>query len=141
MEITIATTMMGVLLGTVGLTQKSETNAIKEVIAAFALAGDNNDAASMEEYLDDNFRIVMNRLFGSKTVSVMPRAAYLAKIKAGELGGDKRKVTVEEIMMNGAVASAKVTLEGTKMTFTSLLTLIRDESGSWKLVSDVPSVK
>jgi len=141
MENTIAMTIMGVLATTIGLAQTTETKSVQEVITAFAMAGDNSDAEGIERYLDDNFRIVLNRLFGSNTVSVMPRSLYLEKIRSGEFGGDRRKVTVESVVINGTTASAKVTFEGTKMTFVSLLTLIQNEAGSWRLVSDVPIVR
>lgn len=141
MEHSIAITLMGMLVGTVALSQTSESTLVKETITAFAKAADNSDAADMEQYLDENFRIVMNRLFGSNTVNIMPREVYLEKIRTKEFGGENRKIQIEEVIMNGATACAKVTFQGAKMTFVSLMTLIKSESGTWKLVSDVPTVK
>jgi hypothetical protein len=141
MENTIAFTLLSLMVATVVGAQPSVSADIKETIAAFAKAGDDRDAATMEKYLDENFRIVMNRLFGSAAVTILSRSVYLEKIKNKEFGGDKRKVTVEEIVLNGTSACAKVTFAGTKMTFVSLITLVKSESGQWKLVSDVPVVK
>ena len=121
--------------------QSSEEKAIQEAIIGFAKAGDINDAEKLASYLDDNYRVVMNRLFGSSEVTVMSRETYLEKIKTKEYGGDKRKVEVESIIVNGTTASAKVSFVGAKMTFVSSLTLIEDANNQWKLVSEVPIVK
>lgn len=121
--------------------QSADEKAIKETILAFSKAGDKNDAEKLASYLDDNYRVVMNRLFGSREVSTMSKEEYLEKIRTKEYGGDNRKVNVETIVLNGSTASAKVSLVGSKMTFVSILTLIQDENKDWKLVSDVPVVK
>lgn len=121
--------------------QSSDKKAIKQTITAFSKAGDTNDADKLATYLDDNYRIVMNRLFGSTEVAVMPKEVYLEKIETKEYGGDDRKVKIGPIALNGTTASAKVSFIGTKMTFVSLLTLIKDGSNQWKIVSDVPIVK
>jgi ketosteroid isomerase-like protein len=121
--------------------QSSDEKAIKQTILEFSKAGDANDADKLATYLDDNYRIVMNRLFGSAEVSIMPKDVYLEKIKTKEYGGDSRKVDIESIMLNGTTASAKVSFVGTKMTFVSILTLIKDGNNQWKIVCDVPIVK
>jgi ketosteroid isomerase-like protein len=120
--------------------QSSESQAIKKVIIAFAKAGDNNDATTLGKYLDTNYRVVMNRLFGSTEVSVMPREVYLDKIKSKEFGGDDRKLKIEDINVNGTNASTKVTFKGSKMTFVSIILLVKDGNGQWKLISEVPMV-
>lgn len=121
--------------------QKSEMENIEKVITKFAKAGDENNADELANYLDDNYRIVMNRLFGSTEVSVMPKSVYLEKIASKEYGGDKRVLTIENMVINGTTASAKVTFKGTKMIFISLLVLIQDSDGDWKLICDTPIVK
>lgn len=121
--------------------QSTEVKDIKQVITAFSKAGDKNDSKKLESYLDENYRIVMNRLFGSKSVSVMDKTTYLEKIKSKEYGGDNRTLTIENIVINGTTASAKVTFKGTKMTFVSILVLIQNEEGKWTLISDTPIVK
>lgn len=121
--------------------QNPDEKAISETILSFSKAGDKNDADKLSTYLDDNFRIVMNRLFGSSEVSVMTKDIYLEKIRTKEFGGDTRKVEIESIVLNGSTASAKVSFTGTKMTFISILVLIKDGNGQWKLINDVPVVK
>ena len=122
------------------MAQKSEEKAIKNVITAFAKAGDQNDASALASLLDDNYRLVMNQLFGSKEVSIMPRAVYLKKIKNKEFGGDQRTLTFKEIILNGNTAMAKATFAGKKMTFESLLVLVKNSNGEWKLISDIPVI-
>lgn len=117
-----------------------ENKKITSVIVAFSKAGDVNNAKELSNYLDDNYRVVMNRLFGSKSVSVMSKAEYVEKIETKVFGGDKRVVTVEQIIMNGTTAVAKVVFKGEKATFHSLMTLLKDASGRWLLVSDTPTV-
>jgi len=91
--------------------------------------------------LDNNYRIVMNRLFGSTEVSVISRDVYLEKIRMKEFGGDNRKVEIESIVQNGATASAKVSFIGSEMTFISILTLLKSGDDQWKLLSELPVVK
>lgn len=123
-----------------GMAQENETAKIKEVISAFSKAGDAQDYKSLDNYLDDNYRVVMNRLFGSQELSVMPKSTYLDKIKSKEFGGDKRSLTFKEITINGSTASAQVSFVGQKMTFNSIILLAKDEKDTWKLISDMPMV-
>ncbi|MFK7787008.1 MAG: nuclear transport factor 2 family protein [Crocinitomicaceae bacterium] len=123
------------------LSSKAQTNSMKDIettIHAFAKAGDNSDAETLRTYLDDNYRVVMNRLFGSKEVSVLSKELYLSKIESKEFGGDTREVSIHSVTINGSTANAKVSFKGSKMTFVSLLSLVQDAQGNWKLISDTP---
>lgn len=120
--------------------QKQE-KAIKEVINAFALAGDQNDVKSLEKCLDPNYRITMNRLFGSKEVSIVPRSLYISKIKSKEWGGDERTLSYLSIIVNGNTAMAHVKMKGEKATFVSLICLVKNEDGQWQLISDLPIIE
>lgn len=122
-------------------TKSPEVSAVKKAIAAFSKAGDENNVKKLEKYTDVNFRVVMNQLFGSKEIAVLDRDAYFTKIKTKEWGGDKRKLTIENVVVNGKTASAKVTFAGTKMTFVSIVTLVQDAAGNWKMLEDNPSIK
>lgn len=117
-----------------------ENKKIIEVIQGFSLAGDKNDAQILSTYLDDNYRIVMNRLFGSKSVTSMSKTDYLKKIDSKVFGGDTRKVSFSHIIINGTTAFAQVIFKGKKATFNSLMILVKNETGDWKLVSDVPVI-
>lgn len=121
--------------------QKSEVKSIKEVITAFSEAGDKNDGTALQTHLDDNYRVVMNQLFGSETISTLDKATYIEKIESKTFGGDTRDLSIKKVIINGNTASAKVTFKGTKMTVVSIIVLVKDKDGIWKLVSDNPSVK
>lgn len=132
--------MLIAMIGTMTYAQKNEEKSIKKVITNFAKAADNSDATKLATYLDENYRIVMNRLFGSESVSIINKTDYLAKIESKEWGGDKRKVEVLSIVVNGNTASAHVSLQGEKATFISIFTLIKNADGEWLLVSDIPII-
>ena len=127
-------------MGGAAIAQKSDMNAIKSTITAFAKAGDNQDVSALEPLLDANYRVVMNQLFGSTEVSVMPRAVYIEKIRAKEFGGDTRTLTFENVQVNGNTAVAQVLFKGQKMSFNSLLTLTQNAKGDWQLVQDCPVI-
>ena len=134
------------MLGIFGCQAQSETKSIiemkkiKATIHAFGEAGDQQNVAQLDKLLNSNYRIVMNRLFGSEEVSVMPRSVYMDKIRSKEFGGDKREVIIENIIVNNTLASAKVTMKGETMTFVSCLQLIQKADGEWQLISDMPYV-
>lgn len=136
--ILIGVLIMGIV--STSCSQSSEVKEIKSTIIAFAQAGDKNDADALNNYLDDNFRVVMNQLFGSTEVSILSKSIYIDKIRKKEFGGDKRKLVFDTIMLNGNTASVKVTMKGSKMTLISLINLVKDKDGNWKIVSDLPIV-
>jgi len=123
------------------LGQSADEKAIEKTIMGFSKSGDQNDADKLATYLDDNYRIVMNRLFGSAEVSTMSKDLYLEKIRNKEFGGDSRKVKIENLLLNGSTASAKVSFAGSQMSTINLLTLVQASDGTWKLVSDMPVIK
>ena len=120
--------------------QNVETEAIEKTILQFSKAADEQSVKDLEAVLDENYRVVMNRLFGSTTATVLTKNAYLNKIRNKEFGGDKRTVNIENILINGETASVKATFKGEKMTFVSIMTLIKNADGQWLLVSDLPTV-
>jgi hypothetical protein len=134
------TTVFGFAISLLSVAQSSPETAIKKVITAFAKAGDENKADELSVLLDDQYRLVMNRLFGSTTVSVLTKTDYVEKIRTKVFGGDARQVTIDNVVISGASASAKVTLACAKMTVVALMQLIADAAGHWKIVSDIPTV-
>lgn len=128
------------LFGMTAKAQKNDVKAVKQVIGTFALAGDKNDATLLEKQLDDNYRIVMNQLFGSKEVEIMNKGTYLEKIRSKQFGGDKRKLDFKEVIINGNTAVVKVIMKGEKSTFHSLICLVKDVNNRWKLISDTPVI-
>ncbi|MGK7396465.1 MAG: nuclear transport factor 2 family protein [Candidatus Cyclobacteriaceae bacterium M3_2C_046] len=132
--------LMAIFAVVQGQAQSTEEKHIKETIMAFSKAGDQSDAVKLASFLDDNYQLVMNQLFGSSKVSIMPKDVYLEKIRSKEFGGDQRKVEIESMLLNGTNASAKVRFIGSKMTFISIITLIKNPDGNWKLIGEIPVV-
>ncbi len=132
--------ILSLLISTAAMAQKAEVKAVKSTIEMFAAAGDAQDADKLGHCLDANYRVVMNQLFGSTEVSVMPREAYLEAIRSKKFGGDTRALTFADVQINGNTAYAKVELKGKKMTATSIFTLVQNAKGKWLLVSDVPVI-
>ncbi|MEQ9262324.1 MAG: nuclear transport factor 2 family protein [Owenweeksia sp.] len=126
---------------TMSYAQNQEVTAIKTTIKAFAKGGDNSNARETAQYLDPNYRVVMNRLFGSKEVVILSREVYLEKIRNKEFGGTPRTLTFQDVITNGSTACAKVKMASANLTFISLINLVKDEQGEWKLVSDTPVVE
>lgn len=127
-------------LGTINGQSKDE-KAIKKVIRAFADAGDKNDVNALEKYLDPNYQVAMNRLFGSKEVSIVSRSVYISKIKSKEWGGDTRTLSFLSIIVNGNTAAVHVKMKGEKATFVSLISLVQNDKGEWQLLSDLPIIE
>ncbi|MEP4533819.1 MAG: nuclear transport factor 2 family protein [Cyclobacteriaceae bacterium] len=118
----------------------SDKEAIESAIVKFAKSGDENDSDKLSEVLDNNYRVVMNQLFGTTVTTTVDRATYLGKIESKEWGGDTRRVNVLMIDVNGNNAVAKVEMKGEKLTMTSYFLLVKDVDGEWKLVTDLPKV-
>lgn len=78
----------------------------------------------------------MIRLFGSESVGIMDKSTYLEKIESKEYGGDKRELTIENVIVNGTSTSTKLSFKGEKTTFVSIILLIQNKEGKWKLISD-----
>ena len=95
----IMMTVFGTMVFSIAQGQETGVEEVKKTIMQFATAADYQDPIILEEVLDANFRVVMNRLFGLEGVTIMPREVYLAKIKNKEFGGDKREVPSMEILL------------------------------------------
>lgn len=111
---------------------------IENLVKEFALMGEQQDAEQLNDLLHDEFRIVMNQLFGSKEVSIMTKQLYLQKIKDKEFGGDKKTVVLSDLSILGNNASAKVQFKGEKTSFTSLIHFVRNIMDEWKLIEEIP---
>lgn len=111
---------------------------IEQAVLQFSKAGDERNTESLTHLLHDDFRIVMNRLFGSETVTLMTKDVYIKMIQDGKLGGDQRTVKIISIDITENNASVKVSLKGTELTFQSYYQLVKNVSGQWQLINDLP---
>ena len=134
-------TLLGIFFSNLSQAQQVEVTAVRQTILSMAKAADQSNATELDQYLDTNYRVVMNQLFGSTEVSILSKAVYLEKIRNREFGGDTREISIDHVVINGNSASAQVTFAGTKLTFVSLITLIKDQGGQWKLIGEIPTVR
>lgn len=133
--ITILTFTMMINLSTHAQTDKI---AIEQLITQFAKAGDQRDAVSLKNLLHDDFRLVMNRLFGSEKVDLLGKSAYLKMIEEGKIGGDTRTLKILSIDITQNNAMAKAALKGKALTFESYYQLVKNGEGQWQLINDLP---
>ena len=117
---------------------KKDAKAIEKVIEDFSKAGDQQDAEKIATLLHDSYRVIFNRAFGSQDLMIIDRQAYLDMLAAKKIGGDKRKVTIDQLSISDHIATVRAVLEGEKATLTSYFNLAKVPDGSWKLVSDMP---
>ena len=122
--------------------QKSnDEKAISTAVHHFAANADQQDVKKMAAVLDDNFRAVVNRLFGSKEVSIMDKSLYLQLLKDKKIGGSKRDVTILTMNITNNNAAVKAQLVGKNLLFTTYLLLVKNEEGDWKIVNDMPFIE
>lgn len=53
---------------------------------------------------------------------------------------DDRKVTIYSVNVNGKSVVVKLTMEGKKMTLVSVLSLVPNKEGEWKLISETHTI-
>lgn len=117
---------------------QSEKEEVKKVITQFVQAADLQDADQVATLLHEDFRVVMNQLFGSSDVSLMNKAVYEQLIRDKKMGGDLRAVDFVSVDVVNQNAAVKVLLKGKSMVFESLLHLIKTADGKWQLINDLP---
>ncbi len=118
----------------------AENDRIKTAVRAFSQNADKQNVEGMTSILHKDFRAIVNRLFGSTEVSLMDKEAYLGLLKAGKIGGDDRTVSISEMTVIENNASVKVVLTGKELKFETIMQLVKDASGNWKVISDMPYI-
>jgi len=122
-------------------TDEKDLQKISAAVHAFAESADKQDIPKMDEVLHAEFRAVVNRLFGSEEVAVMPKTAYLDLLKAGKIGGDSRTVQIQSIDLEGNNAMVRAVFTGKELVFTTYLQLVKEAAGNWKIISDMPTIE
>ena len=114
---------------------------LTKVVEEYAKAGDNRDTKTLDQLLHTEFRSVVNRLFGSKDLSVMSKTVYLDLMKQEKIGGDQRKVEILNIDVMDHTAYIKARFSGKKLIFTTFLLLAKNADDQWQVVNDMPLVE
>ncbi|MEL6256685.1 MAG: nuclear transport factor 2 family protein [Bacteroidota bacterium] len=120
---------------------EKESEKISAAVKAFVKSADKQDVISMDKIMHKEYRTVANQLFGAPEVSVIDKTTYLAMMREGKLGGDSRKVKIEEIEVIGKNAVVKATFTGKKLIFQTFVQLVKGPDGEWKVISDMPAVQ
>lgn len=120
---------------------KVEAKKIRQVVTDWAKAADAQDADAVAPFLDAHFRVIMNRLFGQSEVSVVDRDAYLQMVRDKKIGGQPRALKFRRITIAGSNAAVELEMTSPILHFHSLIQLVQDASGLWRLISDLPTVR
>lgn len=130
-----------ILTTTMVQAQISDKESITNLVNQFAEGADNRDTVLLDQVLDTHFRAAVNRAFGSTQLQVIDKSTYLNLIKEKKLGGDKRSVSIQNIMVHESTATAEVIMEGSKLNFITFISLIKNEDQTWKIIQDMPVIK
>jgi ketosteroid isomerase-like protein len=117
---------------------QTDKASIEQVVNQFAKAGDQRDVTQLKTLLHDEFRLAMNRLFGSETVTLLTKEAYIKMMEDGKLGGDDRTVQILSVDITQNNAAVKVALKGKALTFQSYYHLVKNVEGQWQIINDLP---
>jgi hypothetical protein len=107
---------------------------IRAAVVEFARGGDRRDVASLERVLDANFRVVA-AMPGKDAALLLSRAEYLGMLASGKIGGGERALTIDSVVITGAVAHAKVKMTRADAIFEAVITLVK-RGGGWVLIQD-----
>jgi Putative lumazine-binding len=117
-----------------------EVAKIEAVVRQFSVAGDRQDAGQLNQLLHQQFRAVVNRLFGAPELSLMDKALYLQLMKDKKIGGDTREVVILQTDIESNIATVKAVFQGKALRFTTFISLVKLESGEWQIVGDMPDI-
>ena len=113
---------------------------IENAVQEFVTSADTRDVTRMDKILHKDFRVVANRLFGAEEVSLMDKNAYLNLLKEGKIGGDSRVIIIKSISIEGHNAVVQATLNGSALSFMTFIQLVKEVSGNWKVIGDMPHI-
>ena len=113
---------------------------VREAVANFFRAGDEQNSALFQEWTHGNFRVIAPDYPAAGTVSVIDRTSFSDLIEKKKLGGTPRKISFESIAEQGErAATAEVFLEGKELDFRNQITLVRESDG-WRVIQDLARV-
>ncbi len=131
-------TLTLIMMTSITATAQTDKVLVEQVVNQFAKAGDQRDVTQLKNLLHDDFRIAMNRLFGSEKVEFLMKPAYIKLMEEGKLGGDNRSVKILSVDVTENNAAVKVSLKGKTLTFQSYYHLVKNVAGQWQIINDLP---
>lgn len=114
---------------------------IRKLIEQVVVAGDKQDSDKMSAYLHDDFRVVLNRAFGSEKATLINKTSYCDMLAQKKIGGDKRELSIGHLEIREHIATVEATLTGQKAVFYSYYHLVKNENDKWVVISDMPLMK
>lgn len=120
---------------------KTAKNEINTLINSFSSAVDSRNSEALEPLLNENFRVIANRFPTDDKTTVLTKETYITFLKAGKIGGEKRKLKIKWIDVTNHIASAKIVFESDKTVFTTYQSFILNPNNVWQLISDMPFLK
>jgi hypothetical protein len=110
-----------------------ETAKIKSVIEAFVKSGDKQSPSLAKESMHQTFTQYLD--FMGKGIGQSDLKLYLQMIESKKIGGEEREYAIEHLDVAGSIAFAKVVITSKTLVFTDYVTLMKDATTDWKIVS------
>jgi hypothetical protein len=117
----------------------NEKDQLKHIIEQFGKAVEARDVHCLDEILHPHFRVLMPHL-GSGEVMTFTKPMYINLIREERIGGDTTRVEFVNLNCVGNTAAVEVNFISEKMKMHLFLNLLKDEKGSWSIVTDIPFV-
>ena len=111
---------------------------IKNVVTAFAKAGEERNVPAYNDILHEDFRVIANRYPTAEKTSIIPGEGYIALIAKETIGGTAYTVDFKHIDITGhsaTVISHFKTEDGGGQLVTFLL--VKNPENKWQLISDM----
>lgn len=128
-----STVLMGVLLMS-AVAEAGPEKAIRSAVSAFAHAGDVQSADQVAAVTDPEFRVVF-QMAGAPGTTVLDRATYMKMLTDKKLGGKERSLRIEQVHVDGELATVRHRMKRADAEFSGVLTLVRTSDG-WKVIQD-----
>lgn len=112
---------------------------LQRFIQHFVMAVDQQNAQDAAEYLDENFRVILNNQLAQGSTILLNKEQYLTMMRSGKVGGTPRTIEFLFTDIEETMAVIKVKLEGMTRRFITFYNLIK-VGDDWKIISDIPVI-
>ncbi len=111
---------------------------IKEVVIAFAKAGEERNVAAYDDLFHEDFRVIANKYPTPDKTSIIPAAGYIALITKKVIGGTKLEVKFKDIDIaeHSATVRAHFKDENGGGQLVTIL-LIKNQEDKWQMIADM----
>ena len=110
-----------------------EQNLITNTIQNFARGADQQDLELVSGAFHPDAK---QHFMGANGFTALPMDNYLQLLGDGKIGGKPRTLDIQNIDVNGSIASARVVMTGEENVFQYFLNLMKIDEG-WKILHGV----